>query len=194
MAYDDIQVHSSPMGGHCRVHHWPMEATFAGGKGDVVKVELDGQIVEAADEDIPEDILGVALGGPSGPGATTLNNPRTNTTYADGDLIPVAMPDASTYFVTKNFTTDGTTFDNAQPTAAVIGDICSLALISGVWGIDNGPGAGTQTCRIVDVLNARKESILTTGETLASGSTYWVVFAILASQMGPSAELIVPSA
>lgn len=197
MAYDDIVVHASPLGGHIRTMYFPFEDGETYGKGDVVSLDLDGQLSEGADELLPEDLCGIALAGPSGPGGSTLNNPRTDAAYAEAnnDRIPVIIPVDGMTFATKNFTGDGATYSNTAPVAAMIGDIIALALIGGVWGVDQGPANGTQVGRIVDILNVRKESILDTGETLATTDTFWIVFTIQSHQFaGGSTELVAPTA
>ena len=185
MAYDDIQVYSSPHGGHEWALRYPMEASETFGKGEVVGMDTDGQITELADEPIPNDILGIALAGPKGPGGSTLSNPRTNAAYADGDPIPVIIPMHSTLFITNNVTADGTAFDDTVMAVTDIGQLVSLALVGTTWGIDIGPAAGSEIGRLTDVLNVRKESIMDTGETLTlktAGGFYWAVFTIQAHQ------------
>ena len=190
MAYDDIQVFSTPGGGGPRIVHYGMDASETFGKGDVVVLAATGQIQEALGTGpLAEGLTGIAMGGPSGPGGITLTNPRTDTTYAENDRIPVAIPDMTSYFITKNFTTDESSFSDVAPTTANIGDACALVdLSAGTWGIDSGPDSGTETCRIHDVLNARKESIVDTGETLAITDTFWIVFQIVSHQ-GTSANV-----
>jgi len=189
MAYDDIQWHSSP-DGQPWVLHYPAEASQTFGKGDVVSSDQDGQVTEGADELVPEDLLGIAAAGPNGPGGITLNNPRTNAAYADGDRFPVIIPRNHDLFITKNFTSDGTTFSNTAPAAANIGDVISLPLISGVWGVEQG-GTGTAAVgTIVDILNVRKESILDTGETLATTDTFYILFTITSHQHSATAEMV----
>ncbi len=189
MAYDDIQVFSTPGGGGPRIMHYGYDAAETFGKGDVVVLADTGQIQECITTGpLAEGLTGIAMGGPNGPGGITLNNPRTNTTYAADDRIPVALPDMNTYFITNNFTTNESAFSDAAPTSANIGDQCAIVSIGGIWGIDSGPDSGTETCRIHDVLNARKESIVDTGETLATTDTFWIVFQIVSHQ-GTSANV-----
>ncbi len=195
MAYDDIQAHSSPRGGTDWVQHFPMETGVTFGKGDFVKMDTDGQITECVDEEDPEDILGLAMAGPSGPGASTLNNPRTGTTYADGDRIPVLISTPGQLFRTKNYTLAGTAFDDTVPDTSIIGQLAAIALIGGVWGIDSAPAANSETCRIMDVLNGRRESIADTGETLTLQSAtpagkYEIVFALQGHAMAGSTTII----
>ena len=201
MAVDDIQVHSAPGGGPW-ILHFPMEASQVFGKGEVVSMDLDGQVSIGADELAGEDLLGITMAGNTATAGTfgALLNPRTNLAYADGDLFPVCIPTPSTLFITKNSTSGGTAFDDVVPTTAIIGLTASLALVgTQAWGIDFGPTAGGENCRVVDVLNRRKESISVTGETLTlwsaglatSGS--WIVFTIQTHQMAAAGTELVPA-
>lgn len=190
MAYDDIQVFSSP-GGEPRIAYYGMDASETFGKGDVVVLAATGQIQEAISTGpLAEGLLGVAMGGPEAASGSLGNklNPRTNAQFAENDRIPVAIPGADVYFITQNFTTDESSFNDAAPGLANIGDAVAIVSIGGVWGIDSGPDSGTETCRIHDVLNVRKESVVDTGETLTTSDTYHIVFQIV-SHMGTSANV-----
>ncbi len=188
MAYDDIQFHSST-GGEPRIDHWGMDAAEAFSKGDVVVLAATGQIQEALTTGpLPAGLTGIAMAGSIGPGAITINNPRTGTTYAENDRLPVALFDINSRWITKNYT-EGTAFNDAAPTRANIGDEIGLVSISGVWGVDQGMDTNEAIGRITDILNVRKESIQDTGQTLATTDTYWVVFQVVAHQGTPdSAE------
>jgi hypothetical protein len=199
MAVDDIQIHSAPAGGPW-ILHFPMEAAQVFGKGEVVSADQDGQVSIGADEMAGEDLLGIAMAGNAATAGTALArlNPRTNAAYADGDLFPVCIPTPSTLFITKNSTSGGTAFDDVVPTAALIGLLGSIALVgTQSFGIDFGPTAGSETCRIVDVLNRNKRPITETGETLTlwsaglatSGS--WIVFTIPTHQFAATAVQLV---
>jgi hypothetical protein len=160
-------------------------------------MDQDGQVSVGADELAPEDLLGIALAGPNGPGGSTLLNPRftsSDRTYADGDKIPILIPTPSTLFITNNITTDGTAFDDTVIAVTDIGQLISMALVGTAWGIDIGPAGGSEVGRVVDVLNGRKESIMDTGETLTlktAGGSYHAVFTIQSHQhAGSTAELI----
>jgi len=189
MAYDDIKVYSSPMGGNTWIQHFPMETGVTFGKGDMVKLDTDGQVTECVTEETFNDILGVAMAGPNGPGGVTLNNPRrtgTSTAYADGDRFPVAIPVPGQLFKTSNWSAGGTAFDDVVPSATTIGALCSLALIAGVWGLDEGPTAGSEVARVVDVLDARGDSVADNGATLtlqSAGGGYSLVFTIQGGQL-----------
>ena len=191
MAYDDIQVFSTPGGGGPRIMHYGMDAGETFSKGDAVTLADTGQIQESVSTGVlAEGLTGIAMGGGIGPGGITINNPRTDAAYAENDRIPVAIPDMNTYFITQNFTTDEATFSDVAPLTTNIGDECALVSIGGVWGIDSGPDAGTETCRIHDVLNIRKESIVDTGETLLTTDTFYIVFQIVSHQ-GTTANIAV---
>ena len=195
MAKNDIKVWQSPMGGVPNKRHFPMKASETFFEGEVVGVDADGNLSESlATGPLPADIMGIALGGP---GASN-TNPKTGVAWATGDMIPVAIPDSQTSFITQRYT-QGTAFDDVAPAVAIIGDVAGLVRISGIWGLDQGQDANEGVARIVDILNQRKESILDTGETLAltsvSGNPYYVVFQIIAHASTPdSAEAPAPLA
>ncbi len=197
MAYDDIQPYSSPHGGNTWIQWFPMEVSITFGKGDIVTLDPDGQCTEAADEETLNNILGVAMGGPNGPAGVTLNNFRTNTTFADGDRFPVAIPVPGQLFRTNNWTGSSGTFDDSVPSAADIGTLGSLTLLSGVWGIDGAPTAGSEVAYIVDVQNARGDSVAETGETLtliSAGGNYFIIFTIQGGQLTDTvADILVSS-
>lgn len=191
MAYDDIQLHSSQSGVTPRILYFGMDASETFSKGDIVTLANTGQVQEALTTGVlPAGLTGVAMAGPTGPGGITLNNPRTGTTYAENDAIPVAMFDLGTLWRTHNYTEAASAWNEAAPTRATIGDEGALMSIGGVWGFDQGEDANEATCRVVDVLNSRGESIQDTGETLTATATdYWVVFQVIAHASTPdSAE------
>ncbi len=197
MAYDDIIVWRTGMQGP-DIRHFPMDAGAAFAKGEPVVLASTGEIQEAlSTAPIADGLLGIAMGGPTGPGAITLNDPATNTAYADNAMIPVVIPTTSTLFATKNWTTDETTFDDVAPAVADIGQDAALAFITPSWGIDVGPDSATNTCRIVDMLNVRRESLNPraggTASTVSVGDTYWIIFQIV-SHMGTSANAVVGQA
>ncbi len=195
MALDDIQIHSSQGGVNPRIFYFGMDAGEAFSRGDVVTLADTGQVQEALTTGVlPAGLTGVAMAGSVGPVGTTYNNPRTGTTYAENDAIPVAMFDLGTVWRTHQFTEAASTFNEAAPTRASIGDTCSIMSIGGVWGVDQGEDADEATCRIMDVLNVRGESIQDTGETLTATATdYWVIFQVVAHMQTPdSAEAADP--
>jgi hypothetical protein len=197
MAYDDIQIHSSNGGVSPRIAYWGMDASEAFSKGDVVTLADTGQVQEALTTGVlPAGLTGVAMEGPVGADGTTHNNPKTAAAYAENDPIAVALFDLGTWWRTHQFTEAASTWNEAAPTRASIGDTCSIMSIGGVWGVDQGEDANEATCRIMDVLNSRGESIQNTGETLTATATdYWVVFQVIAHQATPdSAEAADPIA
>lgn len=190
MSARDIMPWNGPSGQYPRVLHFRLNASETFAEGEPVAVNADGELTESASTGpVPADLMGIALAGPA-----ASRNPATGNAWATGDMVPVAVPDSNTLFITSNYT-EGTAFDDAQPTAAVLGDQAGLVRLSDVWGIDNGQDANEGVAQIVDVLNSQKESIQVTGETLASGSQYYIVFRIVAHQGTPdSAEAPAPSA
>ncbi len=194
MALDDIQIHSSPGGGPL-IQHYQIEASQTFDRGDVVSLDQDGQVTEGAAELIPEDLLGIAMAGPAATAGTAgaKDNPRTGVAYADGDRFPVLIPQARDRFITANWTTGGSAFSDTVPDITDIGDVCSLDLIGGVWGVQQGGTASAAVGIIDDVLNSKKESIFDTGETLATTDTFYIVFSIIAHQHGVIQEMTAAS-
>jgi hypothetical protein len=195
MALDDIQIHSSPGGGPL-IQYYQIEASQTFQKGEPVSLDQDGQVTECAAEPAPEDLLGIAMAGPAATAGTfgAMINPRTGVAYADGDRVPVVIPQPKDRFSTSNWTTGGAAFSDTVPDISDIGDVCSLDLIGGVWGVQQGGTAASAIGIIDDVLNVRKESIFDTGETLATTDTFYIVFSIIAHQHGSIAEMIAATA
>ncbi len=199
MAYGDIQVHQTPPGG-LRIEYHAMDAAEAFSKGDVVVLASTGEIQEALTTGpLSTGLLGIAMGGPTGPGGITLNDPRTDTTYATGAMIPVAIPTSDTLFRTKNFTTATTAFDDTAPLAANLGDAVGLVSISGVWGIDlqASPDSNELTCRLVGIEDNTgrplQPKVGGTARTVSTGTIYWVIFQIIAHMGLPdSGEAVAP--
>ena len=187
MALGDIQIHSSQSGVTPRILFFGMDAAEAFSKGDVVTLANTGQVQEALTTGVEQPgLTGVAMAGPVGPAGTTYLNPKTNAAYAENDAIPVAMFDIGTLWKTHNYTEAATTWNEAAPTRASIGDTGSLMSIGGVWGFDSGEDANEATCRIMDVLNSRGQSIQDTGETLTATATdYWVILQVIAHMQTP---------
>jgi hypothetical protein len=167
-----------------RVVHYRLDASQTFAEGEPVYLNSTNELQESADEPIPANLTGIALAGPA-----AARNPATGVAWATGDMVPVCLPEVNTYFITPNFTAAGSAFADTAPAVGIIGDPAGLALISGVWGVDGGPGANAATCRIIDVLNSQKESIQVTGETLTTSDVSYIVFQIVAHQGTPdSAE------
>ena len=191
MAARDIMPWTSPHGGHELIEHFPMNASEAFFQGEPVGVNADGEATESADGPVPADLYGIAL---AGPGASN-KNPKTGTTWATGDRVPILVPTPTQRFITPNFAKASAAFDDTAPVASDIGDACALVVIGGVWGVDGAPDANDSVGRIVDILNVRKESIQDTGETLATTDVFYIVFVIVAHANTPdSAEAAAPAA
>ncbi len=199
MAYDDIQFYHSPNGG-ARIEHHAMDAGESFGKGDVVGLADTGEIQESLTTGpIHSGLLGIAMGGPNGPGGITLNDPATDAAYATGAMIPVAIPNSDVLWATKNFSAASAAFDDTAPLVADIGNACGLVSIGGIWGLDLAPDTNDTTCRLIDVLDSQKISLQPraggTARTVATTDVFWVVFQIIAHQGTPdSGEAVAPIA
>ena len=184
MAAYDIMPWNSAHGGSYRTTRGFMNAGEVFFVGEPVKINGDGEIEESDDPPTAPQLFGIATIGPGDAG--TITNKRTGTTtWSEGEEIPVWVPEPGMQWITSNYT-QGTAFDDVPPTIAVIGDAAGLALIGGVWGIDQTPTANDATCRIIDILDDMKNTIVRPGATdiaLAVGDTYYVVFEIV-SHMG----------
>lgn len=181
MAAYDIMPASSPDGGHTTVRHFRLNAAETFQVGEPVAVNADGELTESADDPVDADLMGIALAPGADPSTgTAFDNPRTGAAYTTGDMIPVVIPTPTTYFRTTNFSAAGAAFNDTAPAAADIGDEVGLSLIGGAWGVDQ--AAANNTCRIVDILNERGQSIQDTGETLTTADTYTIIFQIVAHQ------------
>ena len=198
MALNDILPYNSPHGGHELVEQYEI-ATAGFVLGEPVGIDAsDGGVAESPTDGSNvenHEIVGIALGPASYNigGVASTKNPRTGANFAAGDRVPVAVPTNQSTFITSNFTTDGATFDNAAPTAAMIGDEIGLVHIGGDWGVEHGTLDTNATIgRIVDLLDADKNSIQGTTNTLATGTTYYVVFKILAHLGTVSGEADAP--
>lgn len=187
MAARDVMPWNGPHGQYSRIQHFRLNASETFAEGEPVAVNADGELTESADDPVDADIMGIALAGPA-----AARNPATNVAWATGDLVPVCIPDSTTYFISPNYSEAGSAFDDTAPVVARIGDEGGLALISGTWGFDI--SGSNNTCRLVDILNSRKESIQVTGETLATGDEYYVVFVIIAHQSTTPGAVDAPSA
>jgi hypothetical protein len=187
MAFDDIQIHNSQGGVTPRILFFGMDAAEAFSKGDVVTLANTGQVQEALTTGVESPgLTGVAMQGPVGRTGTTYKNPKTDAAYATNDAIAVAMFDLGTVWKTHNYTEAATTWNEAAPSRASIGDTGSLMSIGGVWGFDSGEDADEATCRIIDVLNSKGQSIQDTGETLTATATdYWVILQVIAHMQTP---------
>ncbi len=182
MARNDIVVWKSPHGGHTMTEHFPLEASETFRKGEFVSLNTSGELTESADDPVDADLLGVA----AGDGDTGIENPLTGVDYAADDFIPVYLPDTHTIFKTGNFATDGAG-TSAAPTADNIGDEAGFTLASGVWSVD--VGATNNLARIMDVLDANNDPIISSGN---AGTQ--VTFVIVAHQNNSLGTADAPSA
>ncbi len=187
MAQDDIQIHNSQGGVTPRILYFGMDASEAFSRGDVVTLAATGQVQEALTTGVLQTgLTGVAQAGSVGTVGTTHNNPRTGTTYAENDAIPVAMFDLGTLWRTHNYTEAASTWNEAAPTRASIGDTGAFMSIGGVWGFDSGEDANEATVRVMDIHNSKGQSIQDTGETLTATATdYWVILQVIAHMQTP---------
>ena len=186
MASLDIMPFSSPLGGTVTVQHGYLDASETFLTGEPVRITASGTISEAADEPVDSGIVGIS----AQPGSTAVTNPKTNENYTTNDLVSYWPAHPTQLWVTKNFATDGAG-TQAAPAQTNIGDQCGLSLTTGTWSLDTGVAAGAMICRVVDVLNSQKESIVTAGTTLAATDTFYVVFQIIASQLTPDSGLVI---
>ena len=199
MAYDDIAFFTNSRGGP-RIEHFAFVTASTFGKGDVVVLIDTGQIregVAGAGGNTAPGLLGIAMGGPNGPAGSTLNNPVTDLPYAAGALIPVALFDTETLWITKNYSSAGGAFDDTAPAVADIGNNVGLLSIGGVWGLDDAPATNDSTCRIIDILDSTRTSLQPpaggTAATVATTDVFYIVFQTTAHQGTPdSGEAVAP--
>ena len=177
MAANDIMPFESISGGISRVRQGPMKASEAFFVGEPVALDSNGLITEANDNPAGDDLIGIAS---EGPGSSNVN-PKTDATYATNDAIQFWTVSQGDSFITKNYSTDGSTFNNAAPLIAKLGIRAGLSLISDDWGFDE--NAGNKTVRLIDILDDQKASIIRTKKVLTTSDTYYVVFAILSTQL-----------
>lgn len=205
MALNDIVVWKSPDGGANFRTWYELGGSQSFVRGEPVGIDASaGQVLECpTDGTNPAmaELLGIADGPVSYTknGTTVTTNPQTGTDYAQGDLLPVVLPKPGLFFATENFTTNGSAFNNAAPTQAMIGDEAGLVHISGDWGIEHGTiDTNASTCRIVDVVERTApqgsmqgvSNTVFTPATTGSGN-YIVVFEIVA-HMNAQAEAATP--
>ncbi len=155
------------------VEHYRLNASETFTIGELVSVNADGELTEAADDPAAEDVIGVAaMSGDTAvttdtngiyrkrvglfaPGASP-NAPQT------GDMIQVWEAFQGHTFLAKVFATDGAG-TAAVPAAANIGDRAGFSLTAGVWSIDT--GTANFIARIVDVLDVNGRSVQESGLT-----------------------------
>ena len=183
MARDDIMPWDSANGGTSRTNVGYIAATEEFERGEPVRVEEAGTITECADDPTALLFLGIAANGP-GHYTTAPINPRTNkytgtqATWPVNTRVEVWIPSPGDKFITTNYAaTAGGGFGDVAPTGALIGDEIGINKIGNSWGL--AADATNNICRVYDVLNANKDSIMVTGETLTASTTqdsYYVVF------------------
>lgn len=183
MAAHDIMPLRDTMGGNGVVEEYELNGAPGFVVGEPVGFDDSaGQLVECApagDNPTAAELLGIALG-PGAVGSTAHNNWKTGAAYAAGDQVPVSVPSDSQLYITPNFTTNGSAFNNAAPGIANIGDEAGLVKISNDWGLEISGSLTSNgaVCRVVDILDDKKRSIRRTNATLTTSDTYYVVFKI----------------
>jgi len=184
MAENDIRIWNDPEGGHCKVHHFRVNASETFWRGEPVAVNSDGELTESGDDAKNDDLIGLAL---ENGNLSTGRDWRTDTVKVTGATVPVALFDHFSLFITSNLSTDGAAI-TATPTLAMIGDEVGLSLISGSWAADS--HATYNSCRIMDVLDANFESL----QVNTSGTGVYVVFSVVGHQNVPDAGVVVAPA
>jgi hypothetical protein len=183
MARQDIMPADSPIGGHCRVLEFPLNASETFVEGEPVSVNADGEVTESADNPAAADIMGIAAtGGDTTAGTGTIDF-ATGNIITTGAMVKVFIPDQNTIFRTRNFTVAGVAFGDTAPAASNIGDEVGLTVIGGSWGLD--VAGGTNTCRVIDVLDADGNSVMRSGATGVE-----VHFQIIAHMSQPNAGVV----
>ena len=177
MAARDILPFSSALGGHSHVLSVLMDATANFDHGDVVVVSTNGDVVEAADE----QSFAAVTGGIAAVASQSVANTRSSdgllaTAAANGEQIQFYGFDDLTEFVTQNLETADTAgpFGEA-PTAAMVGDVGSLRVGSGVWGLCTNASSSNLEFIITRVLDSQFEDV-----TKSGGTGVYVVFKKLA--------------
>ena len=187
MGARDIMPYEST-NGTTRVRYFPMKASESFEVGEVVGVDVDGLVNEAADNAADSTVIGIAS---EGPGASNVN-PKTDAVYATNDPIGVWIPNTGDSWITKNFSVSGSVFDDTAPVVANIGDEAGFALIGGNWGLDI--AQSENLVRIIDILDETKASIIRTQNTLSTGTTSYIVFVILSGLLQSPTAVVAPDA
>ena len=177
MSQFDLMPYSGPHAPYARIMWFNCDVatdteTFE--QGEPVRLDNGGNIVECADDMDNDNIIGFAA---AGPGASRID-PNTGNAYADDAVLPVYMPDSTTWFAAQVFATDGAGTSTA-PVATAIGDEAGFTLASGVWSIDI--GTSNNLARIVDVIDVNGVSLILPN----AGAGVTTIFALLAHQMVP---------
>ena len=188
MSARDIMPYDSVHGGHTRTMRFPMITGAAFSVGEPVRVDQDGEVVESGSDPADTSFVGFAAEGPGGGNI----NPKTGVVYAVNDPITVWIPTFGDTFITKNWSSGGSSFDDVAPLITNIGDECGLSIISNDWGIDINDS--NNLCRVVDILDSQKRSIIRTKNTVTIGDTYYMIFSVIASQYMQPTDAATPDA
>ena len=193
MAARDIMPWTGPNGGT------PLVQEFSGNfvadsetfeTGEPVYVDQSGDISESADlptvgTDVP---TGIAVYGPGSSNITW----ETGAAFTNASsFVQVWIPTPEQQWITPNFSSAGSAFDDVAPLIGDVGMEIALKKVTNDWGISISPGSAQNIGRITDILNGRKQSIKRTGESLAlqsAGGTYYVVFTMLSDRQ-PGTEV-----
>jgi len=163
MGARDIMPFNSPHGGHCRVYR--MKVTTVSGLfcGEPVRIAAAGTVTRASNNAAATNgFFGIAMAPYA---ASTTKNPETGVAWADLDCIPVIVPDATSTFIGR-YTVDDSTL--GTPSYATIGDAVGIGMAT-IGGVANrfcfSDNASVKLARVVDVLDARRRSVLQGGGT-----------------------------
>lgn len=140
MAANDFRVHREPS-----AVGFPQAASAAFREGEPVVVSSGG-VTEAADD--PAFVTGIAA---------TRAVDVDGVSLATGAKSTIYMLDASTYFQTVNFATDGAGTSATPTQANAVGQVAGFSLTGGTWYVDT--GAANPIVRIEAVLDARGQAL-----------------------------------
>ena len=192
MAFNDIWVDTSALGGHTRI----LEGHMTSGQtniytGTPVTLTAAGTVSECGDDPTIATFAGFALNGP-GDGTTApyvglAQNWETGTTAvggfgATGLKIKILIPTTDCTFITQNFSVAGAAFNETAPALSNIADVVSFDRIGTSWGVRAG---GTNTiCVITDILDTNFKSfrLRSDAPTTTLGANgkpqYWIQFQV----------------
>ncbi len=172
MSEFDILPYRASGGGHCQINTSSVEGTATFLKGEPVEVDADGDLIECTTEpsvnglnsadgtplEIGDRIIGFALAGAASTAEfasdglqTTAETENVQLPYAEihrGDqfIVPAAR-----FTAADSDTMDGTV------AAANVGDMCSLRVTGGVWGVCVHTTSLNRDFRIIELLDANGE-------------------------------------
>jgi len=167
MARGDIMPFRTSLGGAARKYSARLDATADYDEGDAVAITAAGDLIESiteVDPAVPTETVGIAANASTDVArartadkllATAATNGEHNQYYAWADL--------DVEWITKNITADDDAVLDEVPLEAQIGDLCNLRTGSGLWGISVHASGDHRVFQITDVLDARKNSVSTTG-------------------------------